>query len=191
MDSERNKIIIITAPSGAGKTTIVKHLLSTFSELSFSVSATTRKARANEIDGTDYFFLSSEEFQKRINEKAFAEYEMVYENLYYGTLNSELELIWSQKNTPLIDIDVKGAQRLKDNFGPKALSLFIEPPSMDILKERLIKRGTETDDMLQKRLARVEEELSFKERSDYSIINDTLEHAFKECEQYIRSFLNI
>jgi len=190
MESDRtNKLIIITAPSGSGKTTIVRDLVEKMEMLSFSVSATTRKARANEIDGTDYFFLSIDDFKNKIESKEFAEYEMVYEGKYYGTLKSELKNIWNNNHFPLVDIDVHGALRLKKNYGQSACSIFIQAPSLNALSERLKSRGTETEEMLQERLAKAETELKFKDNFDHVVINDILEKACNEVHDIVLKFL--
>jgi guanylate kinase len=188
-DSERQRIIIITAPSGSGKSTIVRHLLQTLPELRFSVSACTRSPRQGEIHGRDYFFISVEEFQQKISEEAFAEYEMVYAGKYYGTLKSELQKIWRSGGYPLADIDVQGALRLKNYFADKALSIFIKAPALEILEERLRKRGTETEESLRERLQKAEQELQWSNSFDALIVNDQLDEACQQTEQLIRNFL--
>jgi guanylate kinase len=188
-DSERKRIIIITAPSGSGKSTIVRHLLQTLPELRFSVSACTRSPRQGEIHGRDYFFISVEEFQQKISEEAFAEYEMVYAGKYYGTLKSELQKIWRSGGYPLADIDVQGALRLKNYFADKALSIFIKAPALEILEQRLRKRGTETEESLRERLQKAEQELQWSNSFDALIVNDQLDEACQQTEQLIRNFL--
>jgi guanylate kinase len=188
-DSERQRIIIITAPSGSGKSTIVRHLLQTLPELRFSVSACTRSPRQGEIHGRDYFFISVEEFQQKISEEAFAEYEMVYAGKYYGTLKSELQKIWRSGGYPLADIDVQGALRLKNYFADKALSIFIKAPALEILEQRLRKRGTETEESLRERLQKAEQELQWSNSFDALIVNDQLDEACQQTEQLIRNFL--
>jgi guanylate kinase len=188
-DSERKRIIIITAPSGSGKSTIVRHLLQTLPELRFSVSACTRSPRQGEIHGHDYFFISVEEFQQKISEEAFAEYEMVYAGKYYGTLKSELQKIWRSGGYPLADIDVQGALRLKNYFADKALSIFIKAPALEILEQRLRKRGTETEESLRERLQKAEQELQWSNSFDALIVNDQLDEACQQTEQLIRNFL--
>ncbi|WP_245950825.1 guanylate kinase [Chitinophaga dinghuensis] len=185
------KIIIITAPSGAGKTTIVKKLLATMPQLAFSISASTRQARANEVNGKDYYFISLDEFHQKIEENAFAEYEMVYAGKYYGTLKSELERIWSNEQFPMVDIDVKGALSIKDKYHQDALTIFIEPPSIDALRERLSERGTETQASLEERLAKARYELSFSHEFDKIVVNDVLERAYEEVKGLVTDFLNI
>ncbi|ASZ10619.1 guanylate kinase [Chitinophaga pendula] len=183
------KIIIVTAPSGAGKTTIVRQLLSELPQLAFSISASTRTPRATEVNGRDYYFMSTEEFHKKIDEHAFAEYEMVYAGKYYGTLKQELERIWAEGRTPLVDIDVKGALSIKEKYHAAALSIFIEPPSIDALRVRLSERGTETKDSLEERLAKARYELSFSHEFDAIVINDELSRACAEAKQLVVNFL--
>jgi guanylate kinase len=190
MSSLPHKLIIIAAPSGAGKTSIVKHLLATLPhELGFSVSCATRTPRAQEKHGTDYYFISAEEFTQRVSAGEFAEWEMVYEGKYYGTLRSELERIWNLRQTPLLDIDVKGGLRIKEQY-PQSLSIFIEPPSLAILRERLAARGTETDASLQMRLAKANEECSYRDQFDHIIINDQLSEACARVLQLVRDYLS-
>ncbi|MBV8254424.1 MAG: guanylate kinase [Chitinophaga sp.] len=185
------KIIIITAPSGAGKTTIVKKLLAAMPQLAFSISASTRQARANEVNGKDYYFITLDEFHQKIEENAFAEYEMVYAGKYYGTLKSELERIWSNEQFPMVDIDVKGALSIKDKYHQEALTIFIEPPSIDALRERLSERGTETQASLEERLAKARYELSFSHEFDKIVVNDVLERAYEEVKNLVTDFLHI
>jgi guanylate kinase len=183
------KLVIITAPSGSGKTTIVNHLLKEIPQLSFSVSACTRPSRVGETDGVNYYFISVDEFQNKIQEQAFAEYEMVYPGKYYGTLKSELQRIWQQQQFPLIDIDVHGAMRLKTYYGAQALSLFIKAPSVEELERRLRKRGTESEESLKERLDKAAHELSFADKFDQLLVNDDLQRACAEAAHLIRSFL--
>lgn len=184
------KLIIITAPSGSGKTTIVNYLLKKFINLSFSVSACTRAPREGESDGVQYYFLSVENFKEKIKNNEFAEYEMVYEGKYYGTLKSELNRIWTAHQFPLVDIDVHGAIRLKNSYHENALSIFIKAPSIEILEQRLRKRGTETEQSIQERLAKANEELSFATQLDHIVVNDVLQTACDECEQLIMQFIS-
>jgi guanylate kinase len=191
MFSPQNKIIIIAAPSGAGKTSITKHLLKTFPDkLAFSISCATRQARSYEVHGKDYYFISPDEFRQRIEDKEFAEWEMVYQGKYYGTLKSELQRIWNDNKVPLLDVDVKGGINVQEQYKKSTLSLFIEPPSLDELRKRLEKRGTETPESLEARISKASYELSFKSKFDRPIVNDVLENACKEAEQVVRDFLN-
>jgi guanylate kinase len=184
-----NKIIIITAPSGAGKTSITQHLMQHFPQLAFSVSAATRAARGKEVDGLDYHFISEEAFKQKIQEEAFIEWEMVYEGKYYGTLKTELEHIWQQHKIPVLDIDVKGAIHVQQQFPTTSLSLFIQPPSVEELKKRLLGRGTESEASLQTRLNKATYELSFKHHFNEIIINDQLEKACIEAEKIVQRFI--
>lgn len=185
-----HKIIIITAPSGAGKTSITKHLLKTFPDkLSFSISAATRQKREHERDGVDYYFMTVDEFKEKIQQNSFVEWEMVYEGKYYGTLKSEIHRIWKEEKTPLLDIDVQGAVHVQQLHREQTLSLFIEPPSVDELKRRLSSRGTETAESLATRLNKATYELSFKDHFDKVIVNDNLERACKEAELIVKSFI--
>jgi guanylate kinase len=170
--ASQNKIIIITAPSGAGKTSITHYLLKTIPQLSFSISAATRNPRGKEKNGKDYYFISMDEFQKRIQQNEFAEWEMVYEGKYYGTLKSELQRIWDLGKVPLLDIDVKGAIHVQRQYPQTSLSIFVEPPSLEEIKKRLQSRGTETDESLQARINKVSYEISFKHSFNAVIIND-------------------
>jgi len=183
------KILIVTAPSGAGKTSITRHLMQRFSQLAFSISAATRSARNNEVNGADYYFMSEGEFQQKIKNKEFAEWEMVYEGKYYGTLKSELERIWSNNQIPVLDIDVKGAIHVQKQYPINTLSIFIEPPSVDELKKRLEGRGTETEQSLTSRVNKAAYEISFKTHFDKIIINDDLQHACEAAEKLVQSFI--
>jgi guanylate kinase len=185
------KIIIITAPSGAGKTSITRYLLNKYPQLSFSVSAATRQPRAHEKNGVDYYFLSLDDFKQKIVNGEFAEWEMVYEGKYYGTLKSELERVWNSGRTPLLDIEVKGAIHIQEQYPGAALSLFIEPPSVDELKRRLEMRGTETDETLQARVNKAAYEISFKHHFDKIIVNNELEIACRQADAIIGEFLGL
>ena len=189
MDKQYNKLILITAPSGAGKTSIVQRLLQKFQQLAFSVSATTRKPRGNEKDGADYYFISEDDFREKIHHKEFLEWEMVYEGKYYGTLKSELQRIWDEGKIPILDIDVKGAIHVKQQYPESAISLFIEPPSVAELKNRLESRGTETPESLAARVNKAAYEISFKDQFDKLIINDNLDYACREAERIIKKFI--
>ncbi len=191
MEEQFKKIIVITAPSGAGKTSITHKLMQAFPVLSFSVSCATRQPRANEKDGKDYYFISEEEFKTRIKQKDFAEWEMVYEGKYYGTLKEELERIWLAGKVPVLDIDVKGAIHVQQQYPVNTLSIFIEPPSISELQRRLTQRGTETDDSLAARISKAGYEISFKEHFDKTIVNDDLSRACNEAEEIVASFLSV
>lgn len=186
---QEHKIIIITAPSGAGKTSITRYLLNKYPQLSFSISATTRSVRGNEQNGIEYYFISVDAFQQKIAEDAFIEWEMVYEGKYYGTLKSELERIWSQGKTPVLDIDIKGAIHVQQQFTKNSLSIFIEPPSVEELKKRLESRGTETPENIQTRLSKAAYEISFKDQFNKIIVNADLVKACAETETVIKEFL--
>ncbi|MBO9591704.1 MAG: guanylate kinase [Niabella sp.] len=186
-----HKIIILTAPSGAGKTSITHHLLKKIPQLSFSISAATRAARAGEVDGRDYYFISEAEFTKKIKANEFVEWEMVYEGKYYGTLKSELQRLWKKDKYPLLDIDVKGAIHVQQQYPKESLSVFIEPPSVKELRRRLISRGSESEESLQTRLNKAEYELSFMNHFNKVVVNDDLEEACAETEALVRKFLNL
>lgn len=185
----QRKVIILSAPSGAGKSTVIRHLLQEFPQLEFSISATSRQPRGNEQHGIEYYFYKTEEFEKMIQEDAFVEYEEVYAGSYYGTLRSELERIWSKGNTIIFDIDVKGGVNLKKLFKDQALAIFIKVPSIDELRQRLIKRATDTPEAIEKRVAKAEEELTYEESFDYTLINDNLETALSQAETLIKEFI--
>lgn len=183
------KIIIITAPSGSGKTTLVRRLLAANPNLAFSISACTRSPRTGELNGKDYYFLDEAEFKRRIDEDAFVEWEMVYTGKYYGTLKEELERIWTSGRTPLVDIDVKGAIAIQQQFPNTSLSIFIKAPSLEILRERLITRGTESPQMLEERLAKAEYELMDADEFNLIIVNDNLEVATNELVNATNQFI--
>ncbi len=184
------KLIIFTAPSGAGKTTIVRHLLNTRKDVSFSISACTRPPRHGEANGMDYYFLTAEEFERKVAQKEFVEYEEVYENQYYGTLRSEIERLWSEGKHVLFDIDVKGARSIKEAYGTRALSVFVKPPSFEILKQRLINRKTEDENSLRKRINRVREEMTYERVFDVTLINSDLDTALIDAERLVAQFLS-
>ena len=185
------KMLIVTAPSGAGKTTIVRHLLKTFENLSFSVSATTRQPREGEVDKKDYYFLTLRKFNNRIKKEAFAEWEEVYPGKFYGTLKSEIEKKWRKKKNVVFDIEVKGATNLKKLYGDRALAVFIKPPSLEELIRRLENRDTENKKTLAERIARAKEELTYENNFDKVLINDQLDVALKEAEQIVRDFMDL
>jgi guanylate kinase len=164
--------------------------MSAFPSLAFSVSAATRAPRGNEKNGVEYYFISTEEFKQKIKDQAFAEWEMVYEGKYYGTYNSEIERIWNNNQTPVLDIDVKGALHIKQMYPNQTYSIFIEPPSVDVLKTRLKNRGTETEDGINTRINKAEYELSFKNHFDKVIMNDNLENACEKAIETVSAFLN-
>lgn len=190
MQYSNKKIIIITAPSGAGKTSITRFLLSKHQQLAFSISAATRLPRGNEKSGVDYYFMSVDEFRNHIRQNDFMEWEMVYEGKYYGTLKSEMERIWEKKQVPMLDIDVKGAIHVQQQYPHNTLSIFIEPPSVMELKRRLESRGTETAESLQARVNKASYEISFKHHFDHIIVNDDLDRACKEAEKLILDFIS-
>lgn len=185
---KENKLIIFSAPSGSGKTTIVHRLMQRFPWLEFSVSATSRAPRGVEQNGKDYHFLSAEEFEAAIAEGRFVEWEEVYAGTKYGTLRSELERIWAKGNTILFDVDVKGGLRLKSIFGDRALALFIMPPSIEELRRRLEGRATDSAEVIEKRVAKAESEIEYAGQFDQIIVNDSLEEAVSQTEQAILNF---
>ena len=183
------KLVIISAPSGAGKTTIVKHLLESGLNLSFSVSATTRPLRGTEKDGDDYFYLSVQEFKKKIENDEFVEWEEVYKDVFYGTLKSELERIWANGNFVLFDVDVKGGISLKNKFGINSIAIFIMPPSVKELENRLVKRATDTPEKIKIRVEKAHEELKLANQFDTIIVNHQLDKAKEEILKIVSSFL--
>jgi len=183
------KLIVISAPSGAGKTSIVHYLLKNIPELAFSISACSREKRENETDGEDYYFLGVEGFKNKISENAFLEWEQVYKNQYYGTLSSEIERIWSEGNSVIFDVDVVGGLNIKKQYPVECLSIFIMPPSLEVLQERLVARASESAESLQKRLDKAEEEIAKKQEFDSIILNDNLDIACKKTMEVIRNFI--
>ncbi len=183
-----SKLLIITAPSGAGKTTIMRHLLDKFEHLAFSISATTRGRRPHEVDGRDYYFISIDQFKQKIVEDAFVEWQEVYENQYYGTLKSEVERLWAHGKHIVFDIDVKGALNIKRTYPHNSLSIFIKPPSREALLERLRARRTESEESLRKRMARADEELAYENKFEVVIVNDILDNALRQAEQVVQDF---
>lgn len=190
MFSSQGKAIIFSAPSGAGKTTLVRHLLGIESlALSFSISATSRPIRVGEVDSKDYYFLSDLEFEEKIQMGAFLEWEEVYAGTKYGTLISEVERIWKNNKTVIFDVDVVGGLRLKSIFQDSALCVFVQPPSVDALHQRLVARSTETEEKIQQRVAKAEKEMAFANQFDTILVNIDLEIAKKEAEILVSDFI--
>lgn len=187
----QGKAIIFSAPSGAGKTTIVRHLLSVFDCLAFSVSATSREKRSYEVDGQDYHFLSACEFRKKIDDNAFVEWEEVYPDHFYGTLKSEIESKWAQGKTVVFDVDVIGGLNLKKYFGDNGLAVFVDPTSIEELEKRLKGRKSETEEKINMRISKAKKEMAFANQFDLILKNDTLELAKQNAEQAVKDFLNI
>lgn len=184
------KLIIFSAPSGSGKTTIVRHLLAQHPDkIAFSISASTRAPRGNEVDGKDYHFISKEEFLHRIANEQFVEFEEVYSGTFYGTLRSELDRIWAEGKHVVFDIDVVGGLRLKRKFGDRALAVFVNPPSLDVLKSRLRNRGTDSEAMLQERMEKARKELSYADQFDVVLNNNELEVTFAEAKELLLDFI--
>jgi guanylate kinase len=183
------KLIIFSAPSGAGKTTIVQYLLGKIPDLAFSVSATTRKPRGDEQHGKDYYFISKEEFLHRIAKKQFVEFEEVYTGTFYGTLRTEIERIWSEGKTVIFDIDVEGGLHLKRKYDGQALAIFVQPPSLEVLIERLTGRGTDSPEKLKERFAKAEKELNYAPEFDIILKNHDLQTACNEAEALVRQFM--
>jgi guanylate kinase len=183
------KLVIISAPSGAGKTTIVKHLLDSGLNLAFSVSATTRPLRGNETDGEDYFFLTVPEFKKKIENDEFVEWEEVYKDQYYGTLKCELGRIWAKGSFVLFDVDAKGGINLKKKFGTNSIAIFIIPPSIEELENRLVKRGTDSQEKIRLRVDKARDEIRLANQFDTVIVNNQLDEAKKEAMRIVSSFL--
>ncbi len=185
----KGKLIIFSAPSGSGKTTIVKHLLSTSLPLGFSVSACNRERREGEIEGIDYYFLTDEEFREKIRNNEFIEWEEVYPGRFYGTLMSEVERIWDKNKHVIFDLDVLGGLNLKKKFGEEALAIFVQTPSATEIERRLRSRSTENDASLKKRLARIDEELKYANSFDIILMNDKLDQSLVKAENIVRSFI--
>ena len=184
------KLIILSAPSGSGKTTIMKRVVKAFPQLEFSISATSRAPRGAEEHGVDYYFVTAAQFVKDAEAGAFVEWEEVYSGTHYGTLHSELERIWAKGNTIIFDVDVKGGVNLKRIFGDQALSIFIMPPSVETLRERLVARGTDSPEAIEKRVAKAEEEMRYAPQFDKVVVNDDLTTAIAEVEDAICEFIN-
>lgn len=183
------KLVIFSAPSGAGKTTIVQHLLRQMPELEFSISATTRQPRGDEQDGKDYYFISLPEFTHRIAKKQFVEFEEVYTGTFYGTLRTEIERIWAKGKTVIFDIDVEGGMHLKRKYAEQALAIFVQPPSLEVLIERLTGRGTDSHEKLQERFGKAEKELNYAPQFDIILKNHDLETACKEARELVTNFI--
>ena len=184
-----NKVIIFSAPSGSGKSTIVSHILKLHPEMEFSVSATSRAPRGQERNGIEYHFFTADEFRKMIAEDKFVEYEEVYAGSFYGTLKSEVQRIWDKGHVIIFDVDVKGGVNLKKYFGDKALSVFIQAPSVEELRKRLIARGTDSAEAIAKRVAKASEEMTYADKFDYILVNDDLQKAYAEAEKVVDDFL--
>lgn len=185
-----HKLIVVTAPSGAGKTTIVRHLLEKFDFLDFSISATTRKKRRHEKEGVDYYFMTPAKFKKLVKQKDFIEWEEVYDDQYYGTLKSEVERIWKLNKHIIFDIEVKGATNIKKAYPDQTHVVFVKPPSPEILFERLRKRKTEDEKSLRKRIARAKKELTYERKFDRVLLNDKLDEALENAEQIVLDFIS-
>lgn len=186
-----NKVMVFSAPSGAGKTTIVTHLLKAFNKLEFSVSATSRAPRGQEVDGKDYYFLSVKEFKKRIKNNEFVEYEEVYPGSFYGTLKSEVERIWAKGNVIMFDVDVKGGVSIKKIFGEKAFTVFIMPPSLEVMEKRLRARGTDSEEAIKTRVAKAAEEMTYAAKFDAVLVNNVLEESFEKAERLVKLFTRL
>ena len=186
---KQGKLIIFSAPSGAGKTTIVKHLLQKFHNLNFSISATTRERRGDEQHEKDYYFISKEAFLHKVAHQEFVEFEEVYNGTFYGTLRSEIQRIWDEGKHVIFDIDVEGGLRLKRKYEDDALAIFVQPPSLEVLKERLSGRGTDSQEKLQERFVKAEKELEYADKFDVVLKNHDLDTACKEAEQLIGNFI--
>ena len=184
-----NKVIIFSAPSGSGKSTIVSHILKLHPEMEFSVSATSRAPRGQERNGIEYHFFTADEFRKMIAEDKFVEYEEVYAGSFYGTLKSEVQRIWDKGHVIIFDVDVKGGVNLKKYFGDKALSVFIQAPSVEELRKRLVARGTDSAEAIAKRVAKTSEEMTYADKFDYILVNDDLQKAYTEAEKVVDDFL--
>ena len=187
--NSNGKLVIFSAPSGAGKTTIVRHLLTKIPELEFSISATTRKPRGDEQNGKDYYFIGKEEFLHRIAKKQFVEFEEVYTGTFYGTLRTEIERIWQKRKTVIFDIDVEGGLHLKRKYDGQALAIFVQPPSLEVLTERLTARGTDSAEKLKGRFIKAEKELNYAPQFDIILKNHDLQTACDEAEELVRQFI--
>lgn len=186
--TNENKVMIFSAPSGAGKSTIVNHLLKSFDIFEFSISATSRKPRGTERDGREYYFLTEEEFRRKIADGELVEYEEVYPGSFYGTLKSEVERIWANGHVILFDVDVKGGVNIKKLYGSQALSVFVQPPSLEIMEQRLRARGTDSEEAVRTRVAKAAEEMTFAPQFDVVLVNDDLAESFGKAEELVRKF---
>jgi len=184
------KLIIVCAPSGAGKTTIVRHVLENIPGIEFSVSATNRQKRPNEVDGVDYYFISTPEFQRKIGNDEFLEWEEVYPGTYYGTLKDEINRIWNRGNHVIFDVDVEGGLTIKHFYGKRAMLVFVQPPSLEVLKQRLFNRATETAKSYNTRVEKAEREMEYAKHADKILINDSLEHSLPEAQHIVEAFIN-
>lgn len=186
----KGKALIFSAPSGAGKTTIVRHLMSVRPELDFSISATTRSPRETEKDGKDYYFLSKEDFQRRIDNHEFLEWEEVYQGTFYGTLRSEVRRIWEEGKHVVFDVDVEGGVNLKKALGERAFAIFVKVTDLEVLRNRLRSRGSETEESLDRRVQKAELEMNYEGHFDFSLLNDDLDRSKKQAEEKVSSFID-
>lgn len=186
---DNRKAVIFSAPSGSGKSTIVSHILKLHPELKFSVSAASRAPRGDEKNGVAYWFISADEFRKRIADDEFVEYEEVYPGSFYGTLKSEVERIWDNGDAIIFDVDVKGGVNLKKYFGDRALSVFIQAPSVEVLRQRLVGRATDSPEAIERRVAKAAEEMTYANKFDHIIVNDDLQKAYADAEKLVDDFL--
>ena len=187
---DNRKAVIFSAPSGSGKSTIVSHILKLHPELKFSVSAASRAPRGDEKNGVAYWFISADEFRKRIADNEFVEYEEVYPGSFYGTLKSEVERIWDNGDAIIFDVDVKGGVNLKKYFGDRALSVFIQAPSVEVLRQRLVSRATDSQEAIERRVAKAAEEMTYADKFDHIIVNDDLQKAYADAERLVSDFLS-
>lgn len=187
---DNRKAVIFSAPSGSGKSTIVSHILKLHPELKFSVSAASRAPRGDEKNGVAYWFISADEFRKRIADNEFVEYEEVYPGSFYGTLKSEVERIWDNGDAIIFDVDVKGGVNLKKYFGDRALSVFIQAPSVEVLRQRLVSRATDSQEAIERRVAKAAEEMTYADKFDHIIVNDDLQKAYADAERLVSEFLS-
>ena len=186
---DNRKVVIFSAPSGSGKSTIVSHILKLHPELEFSVSAASRAPRGEEKNGVAYWFISADEFRRRIADGEFVEYEEVYPGSFYGTLKSEVERIWDKGNAIIFDVDVKGGVNLKRYFGDRAMSVFIQAPSVEVLRQRLVSRATDSPEAIERRVAKAAEEMTYADKFDHIIVNDDLQKAYADAERLVSEFL--